>query len=70
MVEEQILRQAMIALPTLCLYILGRKAGLFPEFPNMAIDLIVQALQLLALAVMLHTYAEAWRLSFISGALF
>ena len=67
---EEILRQWMPLLPVWAIFVLGRKAGFFPKFPNLAIDLTVQFLQILALLGLLNLYAETWRLSFIPGALF
>ena len=57
----------MPVLPVLAIYMLGRKAEVFPKFPNPAIDLIVQFLQILALLGLLQLYAETWELTFMFG---
>ena len=51
--------QATVLLPpTLIVYILGRKAGLFPHFQGVATDTVIMLLQLFAIRELIWMYLD------------
>ncbi len=65
----ELLRQIVTLIVAIGIYIPGRKVGYFPKFRNMVIDMAVLSLQIVAIVVLLQSYAEVYRLSFVPGSL-
>jgi hypothetical protein len=51
-----LMKELMISLPTIAIYIAGMRLGLFPRFQSVAVDIAIVLLQLLAIRELLRMY--------------